>query len=51
VDGTIILKKILNKEDVRMWTAIIWHKTGTSSGLLKHGNEPLDSIKGRDLLA
>jgi len=29
----IILKWIINKQDVRVWTALIWQKVGTSGGL------------------
>jgi hypothetical protein len=34
VDGRILLKWILKKQDMRMWTRFIWHRTGSSGGLL-----------------
>jgi len=34
VDGTIILKLILNKYDERAWTGLIWLRKGISVGLL-----------------
>jgi hypothetical protein len=34
VDGRIILKWILNRQDGRAWTGLIWFRIGTSGGLL-----------------
>ena len=34
IDGTIILKCILKKYDVRSWTGLVWLKIGISGGLL-----------------
>jgi len=34
VDGRIILSWIFRKWDVGVWTGFIWHRIGTSSGLL-----------------
>jgi hypothetical protein len=34
VDGTLILKFILNKYDERAWTGLIWLRKGKSIGLL-----------------
>jgi hypothetical protein len=34
VGGRIILRWILEKEDGVVWTGFIWHKIGTSAGLL-----------------
>jgi hypothetical protein len=34
IDGKIVLKYILNKYSVRMWTGFIWLKIGTSGGVL-----------------
>jgi hypothetical protein len=43
VDGWIILKYILKKQGMRVWTGLIWLTIGTGS--CKHGNEPFGSIK------
>jgi hypothetical protein len=34
VDGKIILKSILKKYSVSVWTGLIWLRTGTSGSLL-----------------
>jgi hypothetical protein len=34
LDGRIILKIILKKYDVMVWTGFIWLRVGTSGGLL-----------------
>jgi hypothetical protein len=34
VDGSIILKSILNKQGVRVWTGLIWFRIGTDGGHL-----------------
>jgi len=43
VDGTIILRRIFRKWDVRTWTGSIWLRTG--DGTCVYGNEPWGSIK------
>jgi hypothetical protein len=48
-DRRIILKWILQKEDVRVWTKFIW-LLGPSGGFLKCGNEQFDYMKGWDQL-
>jgi hypothetical protein len=30
VDGKIILKRILEEEDVKIWTGLIWFRIGSS---------------------
>jgi hypothetical protein len=49
VDGKILLEWILEKYGEKVWTGFMWLRIGTSGGLL-HGNEPSDSIKGREFL-
>jgi hypothetical protein len=34
VDGRIILKLIMNKQDGRTWTVFIWFRIGTSGEIL-----------------
>jgi hypothetical protein len=34
VDGRIILKYILKKQDGKAWTGFIWLRLGTSEGIL-----------------
>jgi hypothetical protein len=34
IDGRMILKWILKRQDMRVWTALIWHKIGYSGALL-----------------
>jgi hypothetical protein len=34
IDGRIILKWILKKQERRAWTGFIWLRKGTNSGLL-----------------
>jgi hypothetical protein len=46
----IILEWILGKESGRVRTGCIWISTGTSGGVLEHGNEPSCSIKGGEFL-
>lgn len=53
IDVKIILKLILGKLDVRMWTRFIWHRTVPARPVVdsrdsrEHGNELLSgSIKG-----
>jgi hypothetical protein len=43
--GGIIFKWSLERLDGLVWTWLIWLRTGTTAGLLRHGNEHLDSIK------
>jgi hypothetical protein len=33
IDGSIILKWILKKENARVWTELMWLRTGTSGRL------------------
>jgi hypothetical protein len=40
VNVRIILKWILNKEDVMIWNGFNWFRIGTSGGCCKHDNEP-----------
>jgi len=44
-DGTIILRRIFRKWDVRTWTGSIWLRIGTGGGTCECGNEPWGSIK------
>jgi len=50
VDGTIILRRIFMKWDVRTWTGSIWLRIGTSDGTCISGNEPCGSIKCGEFL-
>jgi hypothetical protein len=34
IDGRIILKWILKKQDVKVWTGFMWLRTGSSGRLL-----------------
>jgi hypothetical protein len=34
VDGTIILRWIFRKSDVKTWTGLMWLRTGTGGGPL-----------------
>jgi hypothetical protein len=43
IEEKIILKCILRKESVRVWSGLV-------AGSFEHGTEPLDSIKGRGLV-
>jgi hypothetical protein len=38
VDKRILLKRILRKKDVKMWTGLIWLEIGISSRLCEHCN-------------
>jgi hypothetical protein len=49
-DGKIVLKWIMRKQDVRLWTGFIWLVLGSSSGSFELGNEPLGSIKGEEFI-
>jgi hypothetical protein len=44
-DGKIILRWIFRKQDVGVWTALIWLRIGPGGGTCECGNEPLGSIK------
>jgi hypothetical protein len=46
----IILKTMLKKQDVKLWTGFIWLKIGSSGGSCGHSNELSGSIKGRKFL-
>jgi hypothetical protein len=50
IDGRIILKWILGKQDVRVRTVFIWLSTGTDGGLCEHRREPSSSMKGDEFL-
>jgi hypothetical protein len=50
VDGTIILRKIFKKWDVRAWTGSTWLRIGTGAGTCKRSNEPWVSIKCEEYL-
>jgi hypothetical protein len=50
VDGRILLPWILRKQEVRMWTGFIWLGIGRVVSSVKHGIEPLSSIKGGEFL-
>jgi hypothetical protein len=45
IDGRIILKWILKKYGVRMWTGFV-SRYGPMAGFCEHGNEPSGSVKG-----
>jgi hypothetical protein len=50
VDGKIILKRILGKQDVRMWTAFIWLKMDPLAGCWEYGNKYSSYIKRGEFL-
>jgi len=50
IDGRIILRWIINKWDVGVWTGLIWFKIGTDAGTCEYGNEPSGSIKCGEFL-
>jgi hypothetical protein len=50
IDGRIMLKLILKKYSMRMWTELINLRIVPVEGPCEHGNEPLGSVKGRDFL-
>jgi hypothetical protein len=45
--GSVILKQISNKQDVRASNEFIWLRTGESGRFCIHCNEHVNSIKGR----
>jgi len=45
LDGRIILKWIVSKWDVGVWTGSSWLRIGTGGGICECGNEPSGSIK------
>jgi hypothetical protein len=44
IDGMIMI----NEWDGRVCTDFMWHIKGISHGCSEHGNEPSDSIRGRE---
>jgi len=50
VEVKIILKWILEKCDVSVWTGLIWLEIETSGGLFQNENELSGSIKVREYL-
>jgi hypothetical protein len=50
IDERIILRRILRKQDVKVWAGFIWLKT-TSVGFCKHGNESSGSLKDGEFIA
>jgi hypothetical protein len=34
IDGRMILRRILQKQDVRVWTGFVWLRIGISGGLV-----------------
>jgi hypothetical protein len=40
IDGSVILKCVLKKYGVRMWTGFIWLRIGSSADSCEHDNEP-----------
>jgi len=51
VDGTITLKRILNRWDGSVWTGVIWLRIWQVVGFCEHSNESSGSINGGDLLS
>jgi hypothetical protein len=50
IDVKVILKWLVKKRDVRLWTRFIEPRIGFSAGSNNHGSEPLGSVNGRELL-
>jgi hypothetical protein len=51
IDGRIILKWILKKENVKVWTDFMWLRIGASGRIFcKHSSELPRSITGREFL-
>jgi hypothetical protein len=46
VDGWIILKRILRKQGVRLWTEFMWPKISPTASFCEYNNKPSSSIKG-----
>jgi hypothetical protein len=46
----LVLEWILEKQGGKVWMGCICFRKGTVGGSFKHGNEPLDSIKGGEFL-
>jgi hypothetical protein len=49
-NGMIILKRILKKQDMKMWTGFVWLRIGISVGCCEYNNEHSDSVKCRKVL-
>jgi hypothetical protein len=45
IDGKILLKQILKKQDVRVWIGFMWLRRVHIDGPCVYGNELSDSIK------
>jgi len=50
IHGRIILKSILRKQDIRVWTSFIWLRTASTAWFCKYGNKIFGSIKDRVFL-
>jgi len=50
IDGRITLEWILGRKGGNVWTGYVLLRIGTSKEPYEHGNEPLDSMKGREFL-
>jgi len=50
IHGKIVLKWILKKEGVRMWTGIIWLMIRPAASCCEHSNEVSDFIQSREFL-
>ena len=50
IDGRIILRWILRKRDVGVWTESSWFRIRQVAGTCECGNEPLGSIKCGEFL-
>jgi hypothetical protein len=51
VDDTIIVKRIVNKQDRTAWLDARGSGQGQMAGSCKHSNEPLDFIKCGEFIA
>jgi hypothetical protein len=49
-DGRIILKWILRKLGVRVWSGFVWLRIRFIGGFCEHGNETSGSVKGGEFL-
>jgi hypothetical protein len=50
MDGNIILKLILDIQDGKVWTGLIWLRIGSVAASCEHGNESSCSLKGKHFL-